>query len=132
MRLAYSCFLTAMMRFPFRSRISMMRLHPGVAGHSPWGVNSNPPRTRVARTALAPALRADSARRFRSAGSNSEKPGGLVATLLGRDFVGIELSPKYAAMSRERITRALANPAGHLSGDPEPHEGQLGLLEAAS
>ena len=57
---------------------------------------------------------------------------GLVATQLGRDFLGIELSPKYAEMARERIARALANPAGHLTGDPEPHEGQLGLLEVGA
>jgi DNA modification methylase len=28
---------------------------------------------------------------------------GLVAARHGRDFIGVELNPKYAAMARERI-----------------------------
>jgi DNA modification methylase len=52
---------------------------------------------------------------------------GLVATQLGRDFIGIELNPEYVQLGEDRIKRWEANPAGHLSGDPEPVEGQLGL-----
>jgi len=52
---------------------------------------------------------------------------GLVATQLGRDFVGIELNPEYVGLGEDRIRRWEANPAGRLTGDPKPAEGQLGL-----
>lgn len=53
---------------------------------------------------------------------------GLVAAQQGRDFLGIELNPDYAAMAEQRIARWRANPAGALEGDADPIEGQLGLL----
>ncbi len=53
---------------------------------------------------------------------------GLVAAQLDREFVGVELSPFFAEMAEDRIARYLANPNGHLPGDPEPVEGQMGLL----
>ena len=54
---------------------------------------------------------------------------GLVATQLGRDYIGVELNPDYVEMSRLRIRRWEANPAGHLSGNPDPINGQLALDE---
>jgi DNA modification methylase len=54
---------------------------------------------------------------------------GLVAAQLGRRFLGIEINPEYAAMGRARIERWEANPAGYLTGDPEPIEGQMGLID---
>ena len=55
---------------------------------------------------------------------------GLVATQLGRDFLGLELNPEYVGLGEDRIRRWEANPAGHLKGDPEPLDGQLSI-EAA-
>lgn len=57
---------------------------------------------------------------------------GLVATRLGRDFVGIELSPEYVVLGEERIRRWEANPGGHLQGDPDPLDGQLSIEEPAA
>jgi DNA modification methylase len=57
---------------------------------------------------------------------------GMVATQLGRDFVGIELNPEYVALGEDRIRRWEANPAGHLKGDPQPVEGQLSIEGAAA
>jgi DNA modification methylase len=57
---------------------------------------------------------------------------GLVATQLGRDFIGIELNPEYVQLGEDRIRRWEANPAGHLTGDPEPLDGQLSIEEAAA
>jgi hypothetical protein len=54
---------------------------------------------------------------------------GVVAGQLGRDFIGIELNPEYAALARDRIALE-----GRLGGKPRSHEpaqvidGQLGLL----
>ena len=55
---------------------------------------------------------------------------GLVATQLGRDYIGIELNSEYVELGEQRIERWEANPAGTLTGDPEPLEGQLSM-EAA-
>lgn len=55
---------------------------------------------------------------------------GLVATRLDRDFIGIELNPEYVELGEERIRRWEANPAGYLTGDPEPINGQISLEEA--
>ena len=54
---------------------------------------------------------------------------GLVATQLGRDFIGIELNPEYVALGEQRIRRWEANPAGHLTGDPIPMDGQESLMD---
>lgn len=52
---------------------------------------------------------------------------GLVASQLGRDFVGIELNPEYVEMGRDRIRRWEANPAETLTGPPEVSEAQFEL-----
>jgi DNA modification methylase len=49
---------------------------------------------------------------------------GLVATQLGRDFIGIELNPEYVALGEDRIRRWEANPAGHLSNKAPVLDGQ--------
>jgi DNA modification methylase len=54
---------------------------------------------------------------------------GLVATQLGRDFIGIELNPEYVTLGEDRIRRWEANPAGHLKGDPKPLDGQRSIEE---
>lgn len=55
----------------------------------------------------------------------------LVARQLGRDAIGIELNPEYVALGEQRIRRWEANPAGHLTEDPEPMDGQLSIEAAA-
>jgi DNA modification methylase len=52
---------------------------------------------------------------------------GLVAAQHGRNYVGIELNPEYAELSRDRIRRWEANPNGHLKATP-PLPGQGSLL----
>lgn len=55
----------------------------------------------------------------------------LVAEQLGRDSIGIELNPEYAAMATARIEAWEHNKDGKLKGDPEPVEGQLDLIGEA-
>lgn len=58
---------------------------------------------------------------------------GLVATQLGRDFIGIELNPEYVALGEDRIRRWEANPAGHLKrGASPPLEGQVSIDDLIS
>lgn len=51
---------------------------------------------------------------------------GIVAVQHGRDFIGIELNPDYAEMTRDRIRRSEANPNGYL-GRVEQIDGQMEL-----
>jgi len=51
---------------------------------------------------------------------------GLVATQLGRDFVGVELNPEYVALGEERIRHWEHDPAGHLKRQAVD-EAQIGL-----
>lgn len=53
----------------------------------------------------------------------------LVAEQLGRDSIGIELNPEYAALARDRIRRWEHDPAGNLRSATKPVDGQLVLLE---
>jgi len=55
---------------------------------------------------------------------------GLVATQLGRDFVGVELNPEYVALGEERIRRWEHDPAGHLRR-ATPIEAQASIFETA-
>jgi DNA modification methylase len=57
---------------------------------------------------------------------------GLVATQLGRSFIGIELNPEYVELGEGRIRRWEANPNGHLTGDPKPSERQLQIDSEAA
>jgi DNA modification methylase len=52
---------------------------------------------------------------------------GVVASWHGRDFIGCELNPEYAAMARERI-RIEGKPGGKTHEPLEVHADQLGLL----
>jgi DNA modification methylase len=53
---------------------------------------------------------------------------GLVATHLGRDFVGIELNPEYVALGEDRIRRWENDPAGLLKR-AEPVDGQGSIFD---
>jgi DNA modification methylase len=52
---------------------------------------------------------------------------GVVASWHGREFIGIELNPEYAAMARERI-RIEGKPGGKTHEPLQVHADQLGLL----
>lgn len=53
----------------------------------------------------------------------------LVAHYLGRAGLGIELNPEYVSIAEARLRAHDANPNGHLTGDPEPIDGQIALLD---
>lgn len=55
---------------------------------------------------------------------------GVVAVKHGRSYLGIELNPEYAAMSRKRIGRAAADvgQGGDVTADEDPVRAQLGLF----
>jgi hypothetical protein len=57
---------------------------------------------------------------------------GVVAGQLGRDFIGVELNPEYAAMARDRITReGRPGDREHRPHKPITGQGTLDLLESA-
>jgi hypothetical protein len=54
---------------------------------------------------------------------------GAVAVRLGRSYIGIELNPEYANLSRKRIGRAAADigHGGTVTADEDERAAQLGL-----